>query len=91
MNQRCDECRFWEPNTTWLSTSGKPLQGFCKRYPPTAVWISYVEVDVNATDPPGESGMMHTEFPTLDAGDWCGEFQPIEKSELSAKSESGRK
>jgi hypothetical protein len=62
----CGNCKYWK--ALQERTNGAPAQGFCRRYPPTAVPIQ----SVNAFTGESQIGAQNLLTPVLDS-DWCGE------------------
>ena len=55
----CGNCKWWQYDRRHMTDN----EGFCHRYPPTAVW----------SDHPDYLGWLSS-IPKVDKDDWCGEW-----------------
>ena len=74
---RCRTCKFFHDADDVDS-------GWCHRYPPTVLPVPLViELPDDSNDRQADTGELHVEvelrttYPTVDAGDWCGEHRQL--------------
>jgi len=75
---RCCTCKFF------YAASDNVDVGGCHRYPPTWQPVPLtVELPDDSNDRQADTGELHVEvelrttYPTVDAGDWCGEHRQL--------------
>jgi len=78
MEEKCENCKYWQEFGTVDFENGKVKAGQCKKYPPKLNGINSLET------------MLKYRFPISAFDDWCGEYEVNDKCIRDGHSESKR-